>query len=255
MRDFIICIALFWGISTLFTSCLKDVNTVFNPGAVPAVTQAVGDGMMGANTCYGLVYAKDLNSNNSGKCLLIDFSYDASDPSMMNVNENGYYTVRLLNQTPVNQQDVKSGITDTAVLLPNEQAVIYGLAPGEANLQYFDFINNYLFLPSVYLTTQSQKVNWELSYNPNAAPSKIEDKSVYNLYLRAFATSGRTENAKDTALVALNAFNLAPLVNTVKSQGGSVERGFHIAINYISRINVLDSTQFVWETSEPLLVE
>lgn len=249
------CTGVVLGLSALLTSCLKDVNSVFNPGETPAVTQTLADGRMVANTRYGLVYADGLSSNNSGKCLLIDFTYDASDPEMMNVDGNGYYTVRLQNQVSVDQQTIKSELTDPTILLPNEQPVTYGLSPLEANQRYLDCLNGYLFLPSEYISTEAQQVEWELSYDPKAAPSTVDDKRVYPVYLRAAATSGRSEGAQDTTLVTLNAFQLDPLLQTIESQGGSTARGIYIAIHYINRINAQDSTQFAWETTEPLQIK
>lgn len=251
MRRFITCTGVALAVSTLLTSCLKEVNNVFNPGATPAVTQTLADGTMVANTRYGLVYAGGLSSNNSGKCLLVDFTYDASDPEMMNVKGNGYYTVRLQNQQPVDQQDIKPELTDPGSLLPNEQPVMYGISPVEENQTYFDFINGYLFLPSEYISTESQRVEWEMSYDPTAAPSQVDGKPVYNLYLRATAASGRTEGAEEVGLVTLNAFNLAPLMETSGHAAGTREE-LYIAIHYINRINALDSAQFAWAVTEPL---
>lgn len=231
---------------------------MFNPGETPAVTRTVGDDVMGANTRYGLIYASGLSSNNSGKCLLVDFTYDAADPDMMNVNENGYYTVRLQNQVSVNQQDIKSELTAVDVLLPNELPVLYGLSPVAQTQQYFDCIDNYLFLPSIYVAAESQNANWEMSYDPvetHSSTSLQDGQSVYDVYLRVTATSGRTEEAKDTVKLALNAFNLAPLLNTIGSQGGTTSRGVYIAIHYINGINPLDSTQFTWGATEPLQIK
>ena len=63
-------------IVSLFTSCLKDINNVYNPGTTAAVVRQHGDSaLMMANTRFGWIYATKLSSYSEGKCLLVSFDY------------------------------------------------------------------------------------------------------------------------------------------------------------------------------------
>lgn len=239
----------------VFTSCLKDVNSVFNPGETPAVVRRdAPSGLIVADTRYGAIYSDKLNSNTEGKCLLVDFTYDAANAENMNVEENGYYIVNLQNQVTVNQSDIKEEKSPVTSLIPNEQPVLAPVSPGGEAL--FACINNNLFLPSAYLTTLGQTVEWELSYEPKPAPVIVDNIKVYPLYLRAWATAGRTEEAKDTALVTVNAFQIESFVQALRGQGDWDEReGLYIVLNYINYIDSQDSTRYEWGVTEPLQIK
>lgn len=241
--------------TAFFTSCLSDVNTAFNPGVTPAVVQTEAlSGLIVADTRYGTIYSDKLNSNTPGKCLLVEFTYNAADAENMNVQENGYYTVTLQNQTSVNQSELKTGLSEPTSLLPYEQPVLAPLVSGAED--WFVCLDDYLFLPSAYLTTLGQEVKWELAYDPAQSVVTVGDKQAYPLYLRAWATKGRGEEAVDTALVTLNAFNIQSLVETVRQQQESPSReGLYITLNYIKYINPQDSTDYEWATTEPLLIK
>lgn len=65
----------------LFTSCLKDINNVYNPGTTAAVVRQHGDSaLMMANTRFGWIYSTKLSSYSEGKCLLVSFDYDPNLP-------------------------------------------------------------------------------------------------------------------------------------------------------------------------------
>lgn len=250
-------LAFFGGVlaTAFFTSCLSDVNTAFNPGETPAVVQRETlSGLIVADTRYGMIYDDKLNSNTPGKCLLVDFTYNAADAENMNVKENGYYTVTLQNQISVNQSELKDELPDKTSLLPNEQPVLAPLFPGAED--WFVCIDDYLFLPSAYLTTLEQDVKWELAYDPAQSTVTVDDKQAYPLYLRAWATRGRTEEARDTALVTLNAFHIESLIRTLPQQQDA-QRGeeLYITLNYIKYINPQDSTDYEWGTTGALLIK
>lgn len=236
-------------------SCLKDVNSVFNPGETPAVVRRDrSSDLIVADTRYGAIYSTRLNSNAEGKCLLVEFTYDASNAENMNVEQNGYYTVNLLNQTSVYQTDIKSEGAARTSLLSNEQPVLEAVVTGEEAL--FTCIDNYLFLPSAYLTTTSQRVNWELAYDPHPSAVVVDNIKTYPLYLRAWATTGRAEEALDTALVAVNAFQIESFVQAVREQGEWDEReGLYVILNYINYIDARDSTRYEWARTRPLQIK
>lgn len=112
-------------IVSLFTSCLKDINNVYNPGTTAAVVRQHGDSaLMMANTRFGWIYATKLSSYSEGKCLLVSFDYDPSLPENTGAEQKGYYTVTIQGETAVNQQNAESPLTDTHKLLTNEQPVL-----------------------------------------------------------------------------------------------------------------------------------
>lgn len=239
----------------IFTSCLKDVNSVFNPGETPAVVgRDAPSGLIVADTRYGTIYSDKLNSNAEGKCLLVDFTYDAANAENMNVEQNGYYIVNLQNQVSVNQTNIKKGNSPVTSLFPNEQPVVAPVSPGEEAL--FACLNNNLFLPSAYLTTLDQTAKWELSYDPKPSALIVDDIKVYPLYLRAWATGGRTEEALDTVLVAVNAFQIESFVQAVREQGEWDEReGLYVVLNYINYIDSKDSSRYEWGATQPLQIK
>lgn len=234
------------------SSCLKDVNSVFNPGLTPAVTRTYGaEAYMMASTRFGLVYGTKLSTYSLGKCLLIDFDYDANAPENKNAEQSGYYVVTLQTNEAVNQQDAITPLTATDKLLTNEQPVPYAVSPDYPDF-YVD-LEDFLFLPSICFTTTKQTVNWQLSYDPTQKPVVEDLKSIYTLYLRAYATAGRGEGSEEKLVMAVNAFNLTPFIKDIQAQGGR-EADMYVRIHYVNQINPKDSTQFTWGLTEPLLI-
>lgn len=238
----------------LFTSCLNEVNTAFAPGEIPAVTKSV-NGVMVANTRYGLIYDKGLSSNASGQCLVVDFTYNRGNPETMNVEGNGYYTVQIAHQTQVNQQAVQAEAIQKEQLLPDELPLPYALSPLPDTQTYFDIIDNYLFLPSLYVSKGNTSAAWHLSFNPEEKPVEVDGRQVYPLYLRAVAQEAQQPDAEEEVYFALNAFQLDPWFDSLRNRGVSIERGLFVAIHYINAINAADSTQFSWAVTEPLQVK
>ena len=149
---------------SLFTSCLKDINNVYNPGTTAAVVRQHGDSaLMMANTRFGWIYSTKLSSYSEGKCLLVSFDYDPSLPENTNAEQKGYYTVTIQGETAVNQQNAESPLTDTHKLLTNEQPVL-AVNPNDSVL-YIE-LEDYLFLPSACWTTKDRTLNWQLTYDP-----------------------------------------------------------------------------------------
>ena len=238
----------------LLTGCLSDVNTAFHPEETPAVvrTDAVSD-LVVADTPFGAIYASALNSNTDGKCLIVDFTYNASDPANADYDQTGYYTVTLKKQTPVDQADAQASDAATDKLLSHEQPVRYAISPETPHL--YACLSDQLFLPSVYTTTAGQKVNWQFTYAPRPESEQVDGQRVYTLYLRAAATEAPAEGARDTTLTAIHAFNLLPFIEEVKKQAQWDERThLYISVHYIDAIDAADSTDFQWAATEPLLV-
>ena len=183
---------------SLFTSCLKDINNVYNPGTTAAVVRQHGDSaLMMANTRFGWIYSTKLSSYSEGKCLLVSFDYDPSLPENTNAEQKGYYTVTIQGETAVNQQNAESPLTDTHKLLTNEQPVL-AVNPNDSVL-YIE-LEDYLFLPSACWTTKDRTLNWQLTYDP-AQEAVVENrKSIYSLYLRAAATTGKPEDKAEEAI-------------------------------------------------------
>lgn len=243
------------GAALLCAACLDEVNTVYNPGDTPAVTRRAADGNMVADTRYGTVYDSRLGSNNSGTCLLLDFTYHADDPAQMDTAATGYYQVYLQNQVAVNQQELQTPLTATGSLLPNELPIEYAVSDYAGNRRYIAFIGGYLFLPTQYRSGVGQSVRWELSYDPEAGMEETGGVRAYPLYLRAHATAPREAGVQDTSLVVLNAFHLAPLLQQAATGGEGASRELYVAIHYITNIDAADSSRFVWTVADPLQIQ
>lgn len=138
-------------IMSLFTSCLKDINNVYNPGTTAAVVRQHGDSaLMMANTRFGWIYSTKLSSYSEGKCLLVSFDYDPSLPENTNAEQKGYYTVTIQGETAVNQQNAESPLTDTHKLLTNEQPIL-AVNPNDSVLYVkliFPFSSPFRFISS-----------------------------------------------------------------------------------------------------------
>lgn len=238
-------------IASLFTSCLKEINNVYNPGTTAAVVRQHGDSAFRmAETRFGWIYAERLSSYSEGKCLLVSFNYDPSLPENADAEQKGYYTVTLQGETAVSQQNAGSPLTDTGKLLANEQPVL-AVNPNDSIL--YIKLDDYLFLPSACWTTKDRTLSWQLTYDPTQKAVVEDQKSVYSLYLRAAATTGKPADEEEEAIAALNAFNLAGFMKDMREQNGS-GTDMYIRIHYIDQINPQDSTQFTWGVTDPLLI-
>ena len=246
----IICLVCFVG---LFSSCLQEINSTYDPGPTPAVVRIHGDSAkMMANTRYGWLYDDKFSSYSDGKCLLIRFSYNPSENGNKDAQKRGYYEVNLTNDMKVTQKDAVAEQVDINVLLPKEQTIVYAVNPNDK--EYYHVIENFLFLPSVCHTTRLQPIEWQLMYDPNQQPIVENGKSIYALFLRAVAQTDPLENAQPELVPEINAFNLASFLMDVRAHGGR-EGDISIQIHYIDRINPQDSTRFAWNATEPLLLK
>ena len=81
-------------------------------------------------------------------------------------------------------------------------------------------LEDYLFLPSACWTTKDRALNWQLTYDPTQQPVVENRKSIYSLYLRAAATTGKPEDKAEEAIAVINAFNLGNFIKDMREQGG-----------------------------------
>lgn len=246
-------IGFVWGavIASLFTSCLQDINNVYDPGTTAAVVRQHGDSaFMMANTRFGWIYSTELSAYSEGKCLLVSFDYDPSLPENTDAEQKGYYTVTLRGETPVSQFNAESPLTDTRELLTNEQPVL-AVNPNDSVL--YVKLEDYLFLPSACWTTTDRTLNWQLTYDPDQEGVVEDRKLIYSLYLRATATTGKPEDKEEGAVAVINAFNLARFIEDMREQGGR-DADMYVRIYYVNQINPSDSTRFTWGVTDPLLI-
>lgn len=236
----------------VFSSCLEDINQVYNPGITVGVVRQHGDSArMMANTRFGWIYADGLSSFSEGKCLLLSFNYDPAIPENKKAEEKGFYTVELRANEPVTQHVASRLVEDETHLMPNELPIL-AVNPNDSLLNVF--IEGYLFLPSVCLKSSGQTANWRLSYDPAQKPTVVEKRSLYDVYLRASASSPMGENDKAVNVALLNAFDMTGLISDLRKKQER-ESDIYIRINYIEGINPNDSTQFSWAVTEPLLID
>lgn len=245
-----VCLAM---LASICTSCLNEIENVYNPGPTAAVVRIHGDSAhMMANTRYGWLYDKKLTSFSDGKCLLLDFRYDPNSEENKEAGKRGYYTVQIQGNMAVTQKNAEALKRDPSRLLPNEQAILYAVNPNDKELSIY--LENYLFLPSVCVSTRSQVLDWRLTYDPYQVPVYEDQKAIYSLVLQTVATTGPLEGAKLEAIPALNAFNLSKFVQDMRDRGGR-ESDLYVQIRYVDQINPLDSTQFTWAITDPLLLK
>lgn len=235
---------------SLFSSCLEDIENMYDPGPTTAVVRIHGDSaQMMANTRYGWLYDKKFSSYSDGKCLLLRFEYNPQSDGNKDAQKRGYYQVHVTGDQSVPQTEAKAGKTDEAVLLPREQAVPYAVNPNDK--AYYSYLEGYLFLPSICLTTPSQSLEWQLTYDPKQSPVVTDRKSVYALYLHAIATTDPTEGAEVKPVATIHAFSLAQFLKDIRANDGR-ESDIAIQLHYVDRINPQDSTQFTRSVTEPL---
>ena len=244
----------------LSTSCLKEFDSVYSPGLTAAVCRELevdstlfeGDSVvMMATTRFGWVYEEGLSAYSNGKCLLLDFTYDPNLPENEGAEGKGYYTVTIRNEVSVPQSSARTPLTATDRLLTNEQPVAYAVSPVDTAL--FMRLDDFLFIPSVCLTTSEQTLNWELTYDPDQQATVEDRRTIYALYLRATATTGRAEDATETLVSEINAFDLSGFIDDIQARGGR-EADTYIQIHYINQINPMDSAQFAWGVTDPLSI-
>ena len=243
-----------WGlvvvIGSLFASCLEEYTGVYNPGITPAVVRIHGDSSLTmAVTRYGWIYASTFSSYSTGKCLLVSFEYDPSDEDNVNASEEGYYTVTVESKTAVDQSTASSPVTDTSTLLTYEQPIVYPMYTGDS--VYCLKLDDYFFLPSVCLTTSSQTLTWEMTYDASQQPETVDGHSVYSLYLRVSASTEKDEDDDYVYLSDLQAYDLSDFMDDM---GLSRSEDMYVRIHYVNWINASDSTQFTWDVSDPILV-
>lgn len=225
------------------TSCLGEINSEISPGTIPAVVEIVDTSSVAmANTRYGLIYSKDLAKYSGGKCILVNFSHDASKAPL-----NGYYDVTLSASESVNQQNAKTVLTDTTLILPNEREVLSAIYSDAL----YDYLDGYLFLPSLFQSLNKQVTQWELSYDQQQKTYETDGKRIYALYLRASAVPGKTGDPAPADSIpkatVVNAFNIAPFFNDISAKELAMgSQSFYLQIHYVDFINANDSADFSW---------
>lgn len=236
---------------SICSSCLHDIDSVYNPGISVAVMRHHGDSaMMMANTRFGWLYAPTFSSHSDGQCYLLDFIYDPNLPENKDAEEKGFYTVEIKGEKVVDRHEIIEKQTEESKLLSNEQAVL-AVNPNDSAL--FVMLEKYLFLPSACLTTEGRSLDWQMTYDLRKSVTAENKKSVYALYLRVVATNEKPEGVEVKPLPFLNAFDLTNVVRDIKEQTGR-ESDTYIQIHYVNWINPSDSAHFEWQKTEPLKI-
>ena len=248
----ILCICLVM-LASICSSCLEEIENVYDAGMTTAVVRIHGDSAkMMANTRFGWVYDKKLASYSDGKCLLMRFYIDPNLEENKKAEKRGYYTVEIRGDQKVNQQDARAEKTDMGVLFPNEQSVPYAVNPNDQ--LFYNYLENYLFLPSVCVATPSQSLDWKLTYDPDQRPLIEDGKTIYTLFLHAVGLAPTTPEDEVKPLATINAFNLSTFIRDMRNRGGR-ESDMYVQIYHVEQINPQDSTQFVWNQTEPFLLK
>lgn len=230
----------------LLSSCLHEITQTYNPGVTPGVVGVHGDSAyVMAHTRLGWIYDSELKSHRTGECLLLNFTYNPSVNKQ--AQELDYYNVTITKQQTVERLSV--GVEETSLdqVLTHEQPLVYAISPADSSL--CAQVDNYLFLPSICWTNESNKLKWTLTYDPRVAPDELNGKRVYPLFLRTVAT-GVVADTAQKAVAAIHAFDLSAVRQAL---GGSTDDRY-VRLFYVDGINPADSTQFTWGVSGPIVI-
>lgn len=244
----IIYLVILFVASILYTSCLDDGgNAITLASQVTVVTKKSGDDRKLLLLKGGkLIYSPDFDKNDEyriGDCALIDFIIDYSDPANANYEQDSVITAQIKNNTKLQKYPLDTALTDTSMVIDQEVIVtsIYNKSVIlEKNLFLFTE-HNFSF----------EVDSFNLSYNKEKAPDIVDDKRIYNLYLRM--VMGNDTITKDKE-IKYNAINLAEFIEKEGAKELALKKDtfLYFRINYLSAIRS-DSTAS-WKASSEYAV-
>ncbi|MDR1258197.1 MAG: hypothetical protein LBK65_02800 [Tannerellaceae bacterium] len=213
------------------TSCLREGGQKISMGNYPGVAIRRNDSIKIYLKGNDVVYSPRISSNVENEdCVIIDFVLDYDLPENSDSGRiKGFLTVDISNVRFVPRHDLKTGLTDTAVILPGEHTI--------ASVQQRNaFILNRFFLFTEH-SADTLPLRFELSYDPQ----QVTTDKVYDLFLRV--TKIMESPSAPQLKTQYNAFNFTELTN--RETDSLIFR-----INYARAFN-RDSTQIDW-TATPI---
>jgi hypothetical protein len=207
-------------------SCLGDSGQKIAMGNYPGVVMKRNDSIKIHLKGNDVVYSSRINATlEDGDCVIIDFSLDYGLPENSDSGRTkGFYTVDISAITPVPGQSMRSLLTDTSGVLPNEHTI--------ASVQQ----RNAFILNRFFLFTEHRADTLPLYFDLSCNPEQIATDGVYDLFLRV--TKNIESSAAAQPAIQYNAFDLTDLSNRANDS-------LRFRINYVQSFN-RDSTQINW---------
>ena len=227
------------------SSCLGDGKTVTKGTDVPTVVRTVTFEDFSTKklmvTPYGYLSTADayLVDYEDGDCVLIDFTYDSSDPNNDGSAARGYSYVTLDQVVePVNDWPCNSITSnDTTLTDPSvEQPLTYAIS----SLQKAAYVDGYIFLPSAFKGKETRQTVWRMAANRYAEPEWVKGKRTFHMWMRAQITYDGDPNTKETDMVKTNAYYIKDVIdgwNTYMQNNCETEDSYYVLIHYIRSIN------------------
>lgn len=245
----IIYLVILFVASILYTSCLDDGgNAITLASQISIVKKKPGDDRKFLLLKGGeMMYSPEFDKNDDyriGDCGLADFIIDYSDPANANYEQDsGFLTVKNMKFTKLQKYPLDTALTDTSMIL-DQEVIVTSIYNKSVILEK----NLFLFTEHNF----SFKVDsFNLSYNKEKAPELVDDKRIYNLYLRM--VMGNDTITKDKE-IKYNAINLAEFIEKEGAKELALKKDtfLYFRINYLSAIRS-DSTAS-WKASSEYAV-
>ena len=168
-------------------------STLGMPIASPQIAQWVAENKMHLNGCYLFNYE-------------IDYALPGNAPAV--VQANGYYVVTIMAFQELAEYDVKSALTDTTTVLPDEVPVLSGFFGTPA------YVEGYLLVEQIVNQPSDMQLDWDMSYDNSSLTNPREEDGVryYDLFVRAVKTTDGTKTPENVSY--LNAYRLSSFLQS-----------------------------------------
>lgn len=196
-------------------SCLDDGgNSITLASQVGVVKEVTEEGALKKYLVLNQgdrIYSPDFEKNDeyrNGDCGLADFVIDYSAAENINNRENGIgvYKAETLTFTKIKKDTLKTELSDTLKVRPGE---VFVTSIYEKSV----ILEKNLFLFTDHAVSFEKK-GFDLSFNKEAEPVVINEKSAYNFYLRYTSDTTRANERE----IKYSAIDLAPFIAEKKAK-------------------------------------
>jgi hypothetical protein len=180
-----------------------------------------------------------------GDCVLFSYNVDFSSEVNSDYQTTGIVQGTISDVSSIDQWNCTPRIIhDSISLMENEQPIAYAVSTNGPNF----YFSEKLFLTSDFLQKTKQETEWYLYYDPELPAKKVEDKTVYSLFLRAVMIKAGVPPTLGGVINVYNAGNFFETISRIEKEQGKSDA--HFQINHIKEIKE-DST-FTWVQSDVL---
>lgn len=227
-------------LAVLLTSCMGEGGDPITMGVQPGVVQLLPEKSIYTKDGTIITSAKlEAMDVADGDCCLVDYKTDRS-----NVGTGKSVDVDIIKYDSVAKWVVIPEILDTVTIQRNERFLTLSMAQSA-------YVLNELFLFAEVGNHRAGQTNeFYLSYNPKQKAEIIDDKRVYELYIRAIGEKDNTAKPTTSRKMMPNAFTIRQFVKDASAAEGISGRGkLTIRIKYPQSFNN-DTTKYIWSTSD-----